>query len=295
MRLLFLGTGASQGYPALFCRCDNCAAARRLGGRNLRRRSALLVNDDLLIDFGPDLFAAALDFQLALFQVQYLLLTHAHGDHLLGKNFDYHRERWAQHDLPVIQIYGSEATLAHVGGLPWSAEELRVALHPVQAGQTWQMGPYRVTALPARHGEGQQPLFYVVQQGAAAFLYAADTGAFYPAVWDALERLRSEGMRLDAAIVEGTMGVRELSLTAAHMNFARCVEHHDQLRRRGLTRPGCLHLATHLAPGCQQVSSRPKPDSPYGAPPHDATAALLAPHGVAPAYDGQEIELRSEP
>ena len=32
MHLLFLGIGASQGYPAVFCRCDNCKAARERGG-----------------------------------------------------------------------------------------------------------------------------------------------------------------------------------------------------------------------------------------------------------------------
>ena len=59
MELLFLGTGAAQGYPAIFCRCENCEAARQRGGRSIRRRSALLVNDDLLLDFGPDVMAAA--------------------------------------------------------------------------------------------------------------------------------------------------------------------------------------------------------------------------------------------
>ena len=52
MRLFFLGTAAAEGYPAIFCQCANCHQARLLGGRNLRHRSALLVNDDLLIDFG---------------------------------------------------------------------------------------------------------------------------------------------------------------------------------------------------------------------------------------------------
>jgi hypothetical protein len=98
-------------------------------------------------------------------------------------------------------------------------------------------------------------------------------------------------MRLDAAVIEGTMGVREMSPTAGHMNFARCVEHHEELRRRGLTKPDCVHLGTHFAPGCQQWTSRPTPDAPYGTPPHEESVALLAPYGVVPAYDGQQIRL----
>lgn len=291
MRVLFLGTGASQGYPALFCACDNCESARARGGRSLRRRSAVLIEDDLLIDFGPDLFAATLDHRLALHNVCYLLLTHGHGDHLLLKNFDYRRERWAQQELPTMEVYASEATLQMVRALEWSPAELRVELRPVEPGQTWPMGPYRVTALPAHHAPGQQALTYVVERDGAALLYATDTGAFPPHAWKALERLSAAGVRLDGAVIEATMGLRELPPEAGHMNFARCVEHHRQLRERGITGERCVRLATHFAPGCQQWNDRAHPDAPYGTPPHEETTALLSPHGVRPAYDGLELLL----
>ncbi len=291
MRLLFLGTGASQGYPALFCACDNCDAARSRGGKSLRRRSALLIDDDLLIDFGPDLFAATLAHRLALHRVRYLLLTHGHGDHLLPKNFDYRRAQWAQQDLPTMEVYGSEPTLRPLQALEWSPAELRVELRPVEPGQTWQMGPYRVTALPAHHALGQQALTYVVEGDGAAVLYATDTGAFPAHAWAGLQRLAARGARLDASVIEATMGVRPLPPDAGHMNFARCVEHHQQLRERGVASERCLQLATHFAPGCRQWADRAHPDEPYGAPPHEETSALLAPHGVQPAYDGLELRL----
>lgn len=292
MRLLFLGTGAAQGYPALFCSCVNCDAARERGGRSLRRRAALLVNDDLLLDFGPDLFAAAHAYGLALYRVRHLLLTHADGDHLTGANFDQHRERWAQPGIAILHVYGSDATLRLVRSLRWSVEELRVALHPVEAGQTFAAGAYHVTALPARHAAEQQPLLYVVQQGAAAFLYATDTGPFLPGAWQALERLAAAGVTLDAAVIEGTTGQRESSPTAGHLSFDQCVRHHHLLRERGIAKPHCLHLATHFAPGCRQFAADPSlPLNTYGTPLHEEALALYAPHGVAPAYDGQVIIL----
>ena len=52
VRSTFLGTSAANAYPEAFCRCVNCERARVLGGPSLRKRSALLVNDDLLIDLG---------------------------------------------------------------------------------------------------------------------------------------------------------------------------------------------------------------------------------------------------
>ena len=54
MRLQFLGSAASESIPALWCECENCRKAARLGGRNLRRRTAYLVGDHTLVDFGPD-------------------------------------------------------------------------------------------------------------------------------------------------------------------------------------------------------------------------------------------------
>ena len=56
MKLTYLGTGAAEGWPALFCNCKNCQEAARLGGRNIRTRSQSLINTDLLIDLPPDTY-----------------------------------------------------------------------------------------------------------------------------------------------------------------------------------------------------------------------------------------------
>ncbi len=50
MKLTFLGTDAATAFPLPFCKCDVCTECRELGGKNLRKRSSLLINDDLLID-----------------------------------------------------------------------------------------------------------------------------------------------------------------------------------------------------------------------------------------------------
>src|SRR5262245_58844313 len=87
MQLVFLGTAASEGYPDAFCLCENCEGARRLGGPSLRKRSAALIDDILLIDFGPDLLAASLMHGIPLAGVRLCLQTHEHEDHLDPSNF----------------------------------------------------------------------------------------------------------------------------------------------------------------------------------------------------------------
>ena len=55
MRVTYLGTGAAEGVPALFCNCKYCRAAKQRGGREIRSRAQVLY-DDLSVDFPPDAF-----------------------------------------------------------------------------------------------------------------------------------------------------------------------------------------------------------------------------------------------
>src|SRR5262245_39053237 len=94
MRVTFLGPSADHPTPEPWCRCATCQAAREHGGRDVRLRSALLVNDDLLVDAGPDLPAAAARLGIALAAAQAVLVTHPHIDHLAWSAFQGRDRRW---------------------------------------------------------------------------------------------------------------------------------------------------------------------------------------------------------
>ena len=51
MKLKYLGTAAAEGYPAMFCDCENCRKAWIEKGRNIRRRSQAITDSELPIDF----------------------------------------------------------------------------------------------------------------------------------------------------------------------------------------------------------------------------------------------------
>ena len=36
MKITFYGTAAGEGWPGVFCQCELCREARRLGGKNIR-------------------------------------------------------------------------------------------------------------------------------------------------------------------------------------------------------------------------------------------------------------------
>lgn len=81
MKLKYLGTAASEGVPALFCNCKYCKKARKLGGKNIRTRSQTMINDDLLVDFGPDTYLHVLQNGINLLDIKNVLITHCHQDH----------------------------------------------------------------------------------------------------------------------------------------------------------------------------------------------------------------------
>ena len=81
MKLTFLGTGNAAGIPSAFCNCKICLQARTLNNGNVRSRSSVLIDDDLLIDISPDFYWQTLKNNLYLANLKTILITHTHSDH----------------------------------------------------------------------------------------------------------------------------------------------------------------------------------------------------------------------
>ena len=110
MQLTMLGVGSSAGTPVLGCACATC---RSDNPRNQRTRcSSVLRLDDgkvLLIDTSPDLRQQALREQLL--QVDAVLYTHAHADHLHGID---DLRAFCQRQRAQIPLYGNADTMAQI-------------------------------------------------------------------------------------------------------------------------------------------------------------------------------------
>ncbi len=80
--LVILGSGTSHGVPMLGCECDVCQSTHPL---NQRLRSGALVRTgtgNFLIDTPPELRLQLLRERVS--QVQAVLYTHSHADHIFG-------------------------------------------------------------------------------------------------------------------------------------------------------------------------------------------------------------------
>jgi phosphoribosyl 1,2-cyclic phosphate phosphodiesterase len=278
MQVRYLGTGAAEGYPALFCSCSNCRYARTNGGKDLRKRTSALIDGELLIDVGPDLMAAAFAYQLELDKVRWVLQTHSHSDHLLESNFMCREDGFLGTQPAWWDMFGSERSLAPVAAQE-AFKQRKVTLHPVKDFETFSVGPYTVTALRARHDMTIDPLFYVIRKAGKTLLWANDTGPFWPETWQALDALAQKGEVFNAACIEATTGTHDAVAPeiGGHMSIKTCGETHKELRRRGLLTEASQCYAHHF--------------SHHATPPHYELTALLAPYRVLPAYDGLLLTL----
>ena len=306
MRVTFLGTAAAEGYPALWCRCERCQAARARGGKNLRFRASALINDDLLIDPGPDVLASAIRLGVDLAPVQTCLITHPHTDHLEAGTFFWRRKGFVATGLPELTVYGSQASMDRMLRLERrdiDPAAIRVAPRPIGAFQHFQIGTggelprdprfgedgaaapetprrrYSVWTFAASHAEpAMEPMFFAIRQdegpevagGAKALLYSTDTGPYSDETWAALERLGQDGVRFDITAIDSTSGLGKDS--KAHMNISQMAWHQDELRRRGLLSESCQRFAHHF--------------SHNGTPPYEELEPHLVGLGIKPSYDG---------
>lgn len=107
MRVVFLGTGTSQGVPVIGCTCDVCTSP---DPRNHRARPSIWIDlggRHLVIDTPAEFRLQAIRFRLP--RLDALLYTHAHADHIFGID---DIRRYNQMQREAIPLYASRETLA---------------------------------------------------------------------------------------------------------------------------------------------------------------------------------------
>jgi phosphoribosyl 1,2-cyclic phosphate phosphodiesterase len=286
MRLRFLGTAAAEGYPDAFCDCANCRAARQRGGRSLRRRSAALIDGELLIDLGADVMAAAIADGLSLAPVRYCLQTHEHADHLDPMLLWARSPACTVEGAPRLDYFASAGALAKAaaglgisapGGLtdPAVGERYNLAVHVVAPFQTFAVGPYQVHSVRANHDPSIDAMLYVIERGGRCLFYATDTGEIAEETWLDLRAWGSAGKRLSVVAMDHTFGMH--TRVTGHMNWEQFTEQITRLRQEQLLTDDARIFAHHLAH--------------HSNPVHEELVQFAAERGYDVAYDGLVVEV----
>ncbi len=232
MRLTLLGTGSADGWPNPFCTCASCTTARDTGV--IRGQTAVLVQEDLLLDCGPEVPRAASRGGHCLASVRHLLLTHAHPDHtgpaaLLWRS-------WAQRREP-LDLIGPPAALAACAD--WIGPTDPVRQVPVAPGERRRVGRYDLRVLAANHPDGavlyDLALAHPAPDGPSRILYATDTG---PLPASTRESVRGAGYAV--VLLELTGGGE------AHLDGDTFPRQLAALRRLGAVTAATRVIAVHL-------------------------------------------------
>jgi phosphoribosyl 1,2-cyclic phosphate phosphodiesterase len=248
LRLTILGSGTSHGVPMIACDCPVCTSADT---RDRRTRASALFSFDgrhLLVDTSPELRLQCL--ACGVRQVDAILFTHAHADHIVGLD-DVRRFNWLQHG--PLDVYAEAATLARIRTMFRYAFEdepeypsAKPVLNPVLITGPFELFGRRVIPIPYRHGS-QTVLGFRIDDMA----YCPDC-SFMP------DESRALLKDLEVLVLDGLR--RRPHPT--HFNLEQAVQ---EAQRIGARRTYVTHIAHEL--------------------PHAATNAEL-PAGIELAYDG---------
>lgn len=279
MNITFLGTAAANAFPEAFCSCKNCQQARGLGGPSLRKRSAVLVNTDLIIDLNPDIMAASQIHGCPLTEVCYCLQTHPHADHLDLSHLLSRSPGFGTTGAPLLNFYASAETLQRASETferdlagfslfaPNAEAELNLKIHLVKPLQPFSFGNYRVIAFPANHAPGMGAMLYAVESLGRVILYATDTAAFFEQTWQAFHQFQ---IKFDLVILDHTYGPDQPG--GDHLSAHQVIDHVQRMRQEGLLKPQGRAFATHIAH--------------EGNPAHPDLVEFAAQNGYEVAYDG---------
>ncbi|MBC7808811.1 MAG: hypothetical protein H7145_21980 [Akkermansiaceae bacterium] len=273
MKVFFLGTGAAEGFPALFCSCGVCALARTNGGKDRRLRTGVLIDDTVRIDLSPDTLAQVHAYpQLSLSGLENLLFTHTHDDHFAVRELQYLSPNFAPcRDTPV-RVWGTEYLLGRIRvTMGKFFEPAPLVLTAVAPFQTYPVAHLVTTPIPSHHKDDELCLNYLLTEPETGktLLYASDTGWYHAPTWEFLA-----GRRLDAVVLECGLGGSDAGYEG-HLSLAGCVSVREKLVAEGGLAEGAPFYLTHI--------------SHTGLLCHDELSERAAPHGISVAYDGLEL------
>lgn len=264
----------------MFCSCDFCKKLRSSGNeREFRTRSQVLIDGDLSVDFPPEAYVHSLPHNIDLSALKYLLVTHSHMDHFYAHDFILRGYKYGKLEESSLRIYGngevlkvfSECTAREMKGEV--AEHIKLNL--LNPYDEIEFDEYRVIALPACHGGGEQALLFYIEKQGKGYLHLYDTGALKD---ECVEYLAKRGKKIDLVAFDCTFLDAPKSIELRrHMCIEDNMEIMAKLQERGLVHDGTKYVITHF-------SHNSKPTI-------EKLAEIEKKYSVIAAYDGLTVEI----
>ena len=283
MELLFLGTGAAEGVPAMYCECETCKTVRARGEGEYHTRSQLLIDGELGIDFPPDAYYRSLKMDVQLSRLTHLLITHSHMDHFYAHDFILRGYKYTATPMKPLHIYGNEEVCAVYREC--TRRELRqevgeqIHMHLIRPFQPFSLGEhneYVATALLAQHSKTERAYVYLLEKGEECYLHLTDTGRLPDETLSFLKTyLHKQGKTIGVVTFDCTFLYRTAGEVSRHMGLADNMAMKAILEADGLVNDRTKYVITHF--------------SHNNSPLTETLNRAGEEYGVVAAYDGMKL------
>ena len=276
MKLQYLGTGAAEGMPAIFCDCVTCRTARERGGRNIRTRSQAIVDGVLLIDFPADTYYHFLTYGVPLTKIHSCLITHSHMDHLYAKEALMRLSQFSHLDDRTPLTFFSDASGCQkldAENAPYVKEDA-IRTRQIPLCTPFEVEGYTVTALRAQHDPKSDPVVYLIEKDGRTLFYSNDTGGYPEESWAYLASLQKP---IDLVSFDCTFGNKDTD-DHGHMTVSRCIAARERLQKIGAVSDTTVYVLNHFSHNGEVML-------------YEELSELVAKDGFVVSYDGMEIEV----
>lgn len=268
MEVVLLGTGGADGIPALFGDTRVSDYAREHGGKDVRTRSAALVDGQLKIDFGPDTWYQVTHHKLDARDWTGVFFTHSDADHFAIEELQYAVYPFNTMDYVGFTIYGNAVVCRKVleRFSDWPFE-----LSMTKSFQSFRHVDHVITPVQANHMHGEDAQNFIIQKGGKTLLYGSDTGVWFEPTWEFLK-----DYKLDGLVIECCEGFNPTAYHG-HMDVRDCIAVIERLTRQGTVDSDTVIYTTH--------------HSHNGEGTHEELEKALNPHGIQVGYDGLKFTI----
>lgn len=262
----------------MFCNCDYCKNIRKLGESEFRTRSQVMIDDCLSVDFPPEAYVHSLKNGVELGKLKYLLVTHSHMDHFYAHDFILRGYKYAQVSEEKLEIYGNSEVKKVFEEC--TAREMKnevaphISLNEIDFYSDFNVGEYRVLALPANHSKTEDCLLYYIERDGKGYLHFYDTGRVDDGVFVYLQEC---GARVNLVAFDCTFAEHTGGENSRHMGIGDNMIMKQKLIDFGIIDDSTKIVITHFSHNSNPLRSRLK--------------EIEEKYNVTAAYDGYETEI----
>lgn len=279
MELLICGSAASEGIPALFCKCPICEKARCLKGKEVRSRTAYQLGERVRVDFGPDSLMHQFRYDLRYEKLRHLFITHSHRDHYYPVALGYRMAGFSHVDADnIMNLYGNQTVLDMLNdtfkNLNTDFEKCRLNPIRLAAGKVVEMPDEKMTFLPipAHHVPTEEAFIFAVKKEDTQILIGNDSGYFNENSWQMLGNFK-----FDVVILDDTGCGLDIGMDGGHLGGKFVIDTVNRMRKHGMANHETVFVVNHF--------------SHNGKMNHCDLEKYFKPQGIQVAFDGMTLPI----